>query len=38
VNRGIQRLTLDGELLKDQLVPLLEDGKEHRVVVTMGGA
>ncbi|HHY95186.1 MAG TPA: glycosyl transferase family 36, partial [Firmicutes bacterium] len=36
VSRGVRRLTLDGQDLPGQILPPLEDGKEHRVHVLMG--
>jgi cellobiose phosphorylase len=36
VNRGIQNVSLDGNLLPDKLVPLVDDGQPHEVRVLMG--
>jgi cyclic beta-1,2-glucan synthetase len=36
VSRGIEDLTLDGASLRDGVVPLVDDGREHVVVVRMG--
>ncbi|MEW5936043.1 MAG: glycosyl transferase family 36, partial [Bacillota bacterium] len=38
VSRGVQKVYLDEEDLPGNLVPPLEDGKEHRVRVLMGPA
>lgn len=38
VSRGVQKVYLDGQELPGNLVPPLEDGKEHRVRVLMGPA
>jgi cellobiose phosphorylase len=38
VNRGVARVTLDGEPVEDGLVPLTDDGATHDVVVSMLGA
>jgi hypothetical protein len=32
----IQQMLLDGHLLKNGSIPLVDDQQEHRVVVTMG--
>ncbi len=37
VNRGLDRVTLDGEPRPDLRVPFADDGKPHRLVVTMLG-
>jgi len=37
VNRGIDRVELDGKLLDGTKVPLADDGKAHEVVVTLLG-
>jgi len=37
VNRGVERLEVDGLIREDGLVPLVEDGGIHHVVVTMLG-
>ncbi len=36
-NRGVERVTVDGELLDDLRVPLLGDGASHEVCVTLLG-
>jgi cyclic beta-1,2-glucan synthetase len=36
-NRGVERTTLDGVTLADGRVPLVDDGREHEVAVTMLG-
>ena len=36
VNQGIQLVTLDGESLNDAVIPWLDDGEEHRVIVCLG--
>jgi cellobiose phosphorylase len=36
VNRGVRQMTLDGEVLPQGIVPLQDDGRQHRVQVTMG--
>jgi cyclic beta-1,2-glucan synthetase len=38
VNRGVSRVTLDGQDLKGLRVPLADDGASHQVVVSMLGA
>ncbi|MHB0858694.1 MAG: GH36-type glycosyl hydrolase domain-containing protein [Anaerolineae bacterium] len=35
-SRGVRRVTLDGETLPDSGIPLLDDGRQHLVTVTMG--
>ncbi len=38
VNRGVEQVRVDGEVLSDRRVPLADDGKRHRVrVVLLGG-
>jgi cellobiose phosphorylase len=37
VNRGVARITLDGETTDDGRVALVDDGAEHSVVVTLLG-
>ncbi len=37
VNRGVARVTLDGDAVEGLAVPLADDGREHRVVVTLLG-
>ena len=36
VSKGIQEIVLDGRVLPDTLIPLVDDGKEHQVRVRMG--
>ena len=36
VSRGVKEVMLDGEVLPDQGIPLLNDKHEHRVSVRMG--
>jgi len=36
VNRGVKQVTLDGEVLPRKNIPLLDDGRQHRVHVLMG--
>ncbi|MBD3391287.1 MAG: glycosyl transferase [Chitinivibrionales bacterium] len=36
VSKGVRSVTVDGSVLRDNLVPLFEDHAEHRVVVDMG--
>lgn len=36
VNRGVERVVLDGEPLDQPILPRLEDGLTHEVRVTMG--
>jgi len=36
VSSGVQRLALDGEILKDNLVPLIQPEGDHRVEVWLG--
>ncbi|HEX9061179.1 MAG TPA: glucoamylase family protein [Clostridia bacterium] len=36
VENGIVKVSMDGKELKDGLIPLLEDGKVHKVTVLMG--
>jgi cyclic beta-1,2-glucan synthetase len=36
VNRGVKRVTLDGEILSEREIPLLGDGRQHEVHVLMG--
>jgi cellobiose phosphorylase len=36
VNRGVRRVTLDGEVLPGSRIPLLGDGHQHEVRVLMG--
>lgn len=38
VNRGIQRVLLDGRTLKDNIIPLSNDGGKHEVQVVLGPA
>ena len=37
VNRGVERMTLDGEIVEGVSIPLADDGAEHDVVVTLLG-
>ena len=36
-NRGVDRVTLDGQPVEDARVPLVDDGSAHQIVVTMIG-
>ncbi|MGC1378047.1 MAG: glucoamylase family protein [Anaerolineales bacterium] len=36
VNRGVEQVLLDGKLMPDYLIPLVDDGQEHEVNVIMG--
>ncbi len=36
VQRGVKRITLDGNVLHDNAIPLLDDGNEHQVTVVLG--
>jgi len=36
VNRGVKQVTLDGEALPGEEIPLLGDGRQHEVCVLMG--
>lgn len=36
VNRGVRQVTQDGEILPGGVIPLLGDGREHKVHVQMG--
>lgn len=36
VSRGIRQIAVDGELMRDNLIPAFGDGKNHRVDVVMG--
>ncbi len=38
VSRGVARVTLDGEVLPGRAIPLAGDGRQHEVLVTLGGA
>jgi len=38
VSRGVRLVSLDGAVVADGVVPLVDDGKEHAVVVELGGA
>jgi cellobiose phosphorylase len=38
VERGVQSVQLDGKTLEKQVIEVLDDGKQHVVEVTMGGA
>jgi cyclic beta-1,2-glucan synthetase len=37
VNTGVVKLTVDGKLLTDEKIVLEDDGREHQIVVTIGG-
>ena len=37
ISHGISQVLLDGVSLADPLVPLVDDGKQHRIEVVMGG-
>jgi cyclic beta-1,2-glucan synthetase len=37
VNRGVRVVTLDGEVLPGEEIPLLDDGQQHEVEVLMAG-
>ena len=37
LSRNVQSVKLDGKVLDDQAIPLVDDGKEHIVEVLMGG-
>jgi cyclic beta-1,2-glucan synthetase len=36
VNRGIKNISLDGNLLPDNLIPLVDNGQQHEVRIMMG--
>jgi cyclic beta-1,2-glucan synthetase len=36
VNRGIEQVLLDGKVMPDYLIPLVDDGQQHEVNVIMG--
>jgi len=36
VNKGVVKLTVDGKVIKGNKVPILKDGKKHKVEVVMG--
>ncbi len=36
VNQGIQRILMDGDVLTDNQIPLLNDGEQHEVQVLLG--
>ena len=36
VNRGVRQVMLDGEILPDGAIPLLDDGRKHEVEIQMG--
>ncbi|MHB1355170.1 MAG: GH36-type glycosyl hydrolase domain-containing protein [Anaerolineae bacterium] len=38
IAHNVQQVTLDGDTLNDGSIPLVDDGREHTVVVTMGAA
>jgi cyclic beta-1,2-glucan synthetase len=35
-NRGVRSVTIDGTISADQWIPVVDDGREHRVEVVMG--
>ena len=37
VNRGVQQVTLDGELVVDGVIPLQDDGQPHHICCLLGG-
>jgi len=36
IEKGVSQITLDGELLKEQHIPILDDQSVHQVTITMG--
>jgi cellobiose phosphorylase len=36
VNRGIRQVLMDGNPLPDNLIPMVQDGRQHEVQVVMG--
>jgi cellobiose phosphorylase len=36
VNWGIRQVLMDGNLLPDNLIPMVQDGRHHEVQVVMG--
>jgi cyclic beta-1,2-glucan synthetase len=36
INRGVQQVRLDGQILQDSLIPIVLDSGEHEVLVSMG--
>jgi cellobiose phosphorylase len=36
VNQGVKQVTMDGDILPDANIPLLDDGQPHKVQVLMG--
>jgi len=36
LNRGVKQVSLDGRLLPDGVIPLVDDGREHWVKVLLG--
>jgi cellobiose phosphorylase len=38
VNRGVRQVSLDGNPLPNNLIPLADDGKQHEVIVLMDSA
>jgi cellobiose phosphorylase len=36
VNRGVKHVELDGIILKNNAIPLVEDGRRHQVNVALG--
>jgi cellobiose phosphorylase len=36
VTLGVKQVTLDGKSIEDELIPLIDDGEEHEVLIVMG--
>jgi len=36
LNKGVKSISLDGEILERNRIPLVNDGKSHEVLVLMG--
>ncbi|HJS28675.1 MAG TPA: protein ndvB, partial [Anaerolineales bacterium] len=36
INRGVREIWMDGKSLREGLIPLVEDGKEHEITVQLG--
>lgn len=36
INRGVRSLTLDGAFVPDNVIPLVDDGVTHQVILTLG--
>jgi cyclic beta-1,2-glucan synthetase len=36
INRGVEQVLLDGKIMPDHLIPLVDDGHPHKVHVIMG--